>query len=201
MFFQHVLTVSLCAVVWWQGWLAWKYCMLTPWEMDYYLGKKGIPFLCHEGMWGDFFLISPLVAVIFSHYCIFWSFGRILSAVILGTIVSCGMHISYQTIPWAEAHVQDGKLTVAGKILSVYMTIAIAVFILFYFATPNVDHRLLWIVSALLIVHTILGTHVVLGIVKPKWYPGDPLHSWGTWLPIAVVALGTFGRTWYIVTH
>ena len=201
MIFLWVLVV-LEMMVLLQGLLALIDGILTARDMLWYLGEEGIPFNCHEGMWGDFFLISPLIAIIMQLYWSSLTFDHCCIAAFVGIITSFGMHSTYKRIPWPETHVQYNVLTPAGVIHAIYMTIVVTIFLLFFFATSNPGHNLLWIASAVLTFHMILGTHVPLGIIKPKWYPGDPLRSWSkTWIPILVVALATFGRTLYLVTH
>ena len=53
----------------------------------------------------------------------------------------------------------------------------------------------MWVVSVLLIIHTVVGTHVVLGFFQPEWYSGRPLQSMRTWGAIGGTAVLTLGWT------
>ncbi|MHB1770019.1 MAG: hypothetical protein ACYCPH_02990 [Minisyncoccota bacterium] len=170
---------------------------LTPRQMVLVAGvDEGLPFSAHGAMWGDAFLISPLVAAIVARWSAEWSEQAILMSVTIGIIASLVMHDGYKKSPFPEAHVRSGHLTATGRVHAVYMAAVIAVLLLYYFDTPYAPY--MWTVSAVLIFHTVIGTHVVLGLVKPTWYPGRPLESTGTWIPILATALLTLGWTAYL---
>jgi small-conductance mechanosensitive channel len=169
--------------------------MLTPGQMSSIGVEEGLPFLWHGGMLASFIIGSPLVAAIVAEYGSSWSVGDIFFASVFGVGISIVMHETYKKIPWPEAHVRDGHLTSAGQLLRLYMAIAIAVFLLYYIWAPYTPW--MWLVSGSLVVFVAAGTHIILGIVKPTWYAGDPLHDLGTWLPIIGTAVLTFGITAY----
>lgn len=180
--------------------------MLTVRDMQHAFGRnaQGLPFMAHGGMWGDVFLISPLVAVIAGYYGNTWSHHEIVGWLTAGFIASYGMHQTYKSVPWREAHVAERKLTIAGHIHFVYMGVAFAA-IGWYIFRPMRSGELSVVVAvtALITIHIVLGTHVVLGILKSwrpervAWYPGDPLHSFGTWGPIlGVMSLGCGRAAW-----
>ncbi len=184
-----------------QGLFSWFDGMLTPAQMRASGYDKGLPFLCHGGMWGNVFIISPLVAATMALYGAAWSSYNVVMAAFAGFVCSILMHLTYLGAKYPEAHVQFGKLTAAGYFHVFYMAAAFAALFLLYFGTsPLSPPWFLWMVSALLVIHVAVGTHVVLGIVKPTWYAGDPLHSlWDTWIPVAATAVLTFGWTARIV--
>lgn len=172
-----------------QGWLAWGEGFLTPRQLQLMRGTKGLPFLAHGGMWGDALIISPLVALIVAYYGTKWSPVEVTVAMLVGLVSSFAMHETYRKIPWPEAHVRHGYLTDAGWAHLVYMAAAFAVILLYFFHAPYTPW--MWAVSALLIVHVTVGTHVVLGLLRPAWYPGRPLENAGTWSAVS----GTAGLT------
>jgi hypothetical protein len=104
----------------------------------------------------------------------------------------------YTLSPVAEAHVQNGHLTPAGIVHVVYATVAIAVFVQFFFFTPEVSSKLIAGVGLLLLLHLFLGTHMALGligiIVPLDWYPGQPLKSITGWLTLIMLAIGVVWR-------
>ncbi len=183
-----------------QALFSWFDGMLTPTQMRASGYDKGLPFLGHGGMWSDVVIVSPLIAAAVALYGATWSPDHIVVAVFVGLVCSILMHLTYLGAKYPEAHVQFGELTTAGMVHVFYMAVAFAVLFLLYFGTvPLPASWFLWMTSVLLVIHIAVGTHVVLGIVKPTWYAGDPLHSWGTWIPIAAAAVSTFGWTAHLV--
>ena len=155
--------------------------------------SRGLPFMAHGGMWGGVYIISPLVAVIIMRYSPWWSWGKMAIALLAGLIASFLMHETYKKGKIPEAHVQYGHLTGAGWVHFVYMAAALAVLGLYYLDAEYEPS--MWAVSVLLIIHTTIGTHMVLGLVRPEWYSGRPLQSMGTWGVIGGTAVLTLGRT------
>ena len=172
---------------------AWCDEFLTPAQMRRGGIREGLPFMAHGGMWGDLIFISPLVAIIYATDGPEWSSVNVMTAMIGGGVASIVMHETYKRGELPEAHVQFGCLTTAGLIHRWYMAIALAVLGLYYIRAPYTPWT--WSVSALLVLHTIAGTHVVLGLIQPRWYPGRPLHNPETWGVIGGTAILTFGCT------
>lgn len=171
---------------------AWTDSFLTPTQM-LRVTSQGLPFSGHGGMWGDFFFISALAAVIIATYGAEWSGMEIVLAGAIGFAVSYVMHETYKKGPYLEAHVQHGHLTAAGWVHLVYMAGALAVIGLYYVSAPYTPW--MWLASALLILHTVAGTHVILGLMRPTWYPGRPLQNPQTWAAIGGTAALTLGCT------
>ncbi len=155
--------------------------------------SRGLPFIAHGGMWGDVLIISPILAFIVERYSPGWSWGKIGTAILVGLIASFVMHETYKAGTIIEAHVQRGHLTDAGWMHLLYMAAAFAVLGLYFLDAEYTPY--MWLVSVLLIIHTVVGNHVVLGLVQPDWYPGRPLTSMGTWGTIGGTAVLTLGRT------
>ena len=176
-----------------QGLFAWRDQFLTPSQMVRHGIAQGLPFAAHGGMWGDVFFISPLLAALVEIYISGWSWLRIVAAFLASLFASYMMHETYKHAFYPEAHVQYGKLTATGHIHLVYMAVAFAVIGLYYIHAPYTPW--MWLVSAFLVLHTIAGTHVILGIISPKWYGAAPLQSAGTWGAIGGTAVLTFGAT------
>ena len=177
-----------------QGSLAWEDGLLTPRQM---VGHHicGLPFAAHEGMWSDSFIITPLVAAIIGYYGPMWSLKRIMVAVAVGFVLTFFMHETYKKIKWQEAHVKNGRLTDIGWMHFFYMWPAFTALYLYFFRAMSPSEFLtVCFVSILLIIHVSLANHVVLGWVKPSWYPGEPLKSFGTWAAIVGTFLFLFCR-------
>lgn len=153
--------------------------------------SKGLPFAMHAGMWGDVFILSPLLAVIVAYRIEEWSWANIAIAGFLGFVASSGMHEQYKGIPWPEAHVQNGELTFVGKAHVIYMAVAFAILGLYYLAGEYTPY--MWWTSLAVVVHVVIGNHMLFGSDPPEYYPGRPLESVGGWLAIAGTAALTFG--------
>lgn len=64
--------------------------------------NHGLPFIAHLGMWGDLFIITPLVAIIVSRYSEKWSMGNVILASVIAIIASGAMHIFYSHLTFPE---------------------------------------------------------------------------------------------------
>ncbi|TSC70697.1 MAG: hypothetical protein G01um101449_304 [Parcubacteria group bacterium Gr01-1014_49] len=155
--------------------------------------SKGLPFAMHAGMWGDVFILSPLLAVIVAYRIEEWSWTHIMIAGVLGLAASLGMHEQYKGIPWQEAHVQNGELTFVGKIHVVYMAVAFSILGLYYLAGGYTPY--MWWTSLAVVIHVVIGNHMLFGSDPPEYYPGRPLESVGGWQAIGGTAVLTFGST------
>lgn len=189
-FLAVLLTLEMAVAL--QGCFASRDVILTRRQMLSWT-RTGLPFLAHGGMWGDALLISPLVAAVVAYSGGQWSWKRVAVAVLVGLAASFAMHETYQRIPWPEAHVYSRHLTEAGWVHLVYMAAVIAALLLYYFDAQYTP--LMWLVSAFLVLHIAVGNHVVLGLVRPAWYPGRPLQNVQTWVTIGGTAVLTLGVT------
>lgn len=191
------LTVALLSVmvVLFGGACSWADGLLTWDQMQKTYPKGGLPFVWHLGMWGDLLILSPLLGYMVGQYGHLWSGGNIVNAYVAATIASIGMHYTYTKSAMPEAHVINHSLTAAGYVHLVYMAGALAIIFLFYFATPHPEPRFAIMASVLLTVHMIFGTHVVLGLFAPEWFPGRPLSNPATYVVILGCALSLAWRT------
>ena len=175
------------------GWLSYRDKFFSVKQMTDRGISAGLPFAVHHGMWGDLFIITPLVGLIINLHS--WSAYQIVSSLVFGVIISAIMHKSYTLAARREALVDEGRLTIAGKVHAVYMALALGVFSLFYIYTPAPPHSLLILTSLLLAIHIVIGTQVVFSFTKPKWYPSDPLKNPATWLVVGSVWVFLLWRT------
>lgn len=189
--FLEVLVLS-------QAWLAYRNNFLTVSEMQEGGVDLGLPFIWHFGMWGDAFVISPLVAYFVGRYSSRWRLHWTLASLALGIAVAVIMGWSYTLPNVQEAHVENHRLTAAGVLHLVYMAVALAGFLLFFLFTNDVSRRLLRIASVLVVIHVLAGTHMALGllhlVIPLDWYPAHPLESIVGWIIIAAVSFGLIWR-------
>ncbi len=151
--------------------------------------NKGLPLVAHAGIWGDLFVLTPLLAVIVASYSDRWSFSAITISVIIGiasTVIMGLIWVNGAKHGLPEAHTHEGKMTVAGYIHGIFMAAAIAGIILFFFYS-GISRKDAIIVSIILAFHFIYGTHIVLGLFHPSWYPDRPHKQVTTWALILVV--------------
>ncbi len=131
---------------------------------------QGLPFLAHGGMWGDFFIISPIVFCIVCTYSCLWRPEQILFSVIVGIIASAILHHFYLLIETPESHVENGYLTLSGWIHFLYVIVVFSVLVLFYFFTPGMQYTHFIVASIFIIFHVLVSNHLILEIIQPRWY-------------------------------
>lgn len=175
-----------------QAYCAHRDKMLTPAEMHERGITKGIPFLWHLGMLGDFILISTLAGIIVAKYSAGWRWTQIRSASIAGIAISAVLHLFYLQDPTPGAHVLGDKLTLAGLTHLVYMAAALAILLLFFLCTVA-SPRAIGVTIGIVIVHMILGTHLLIEVISwwspIEWYPAGKVVQASTTIAIASLAL------------
>jgi len=190
--------ISLEFLVLTQAVLAYRDHFLTVYQIQNVHVLHGLPFLWHFGMWGDFFIISPIVAYLVRHYVDQWRYRSVLLSLTMGLISASLLGWLYTLSPIPEAHMQNHHLTFAGVIHLLYMAVAVTIFLEFFLFTPSVSPSELKVVSSLVVFHVFLGTHMALGILQffigLDWYPGKPLKSIIGYLTISTIATALFLR-------
>ncbi|MDE1919210.1 MAG: hypothetical protein KGH56_00770 [Patescibacteria group bacterium] len=184
--------VVLEAMVVLQGLLAYRDGFFFPSQM-LERTKAGLSFIEHAGMWADLIVLSPLLAIIVAYRGEEWSLADIMIAGVFGLAVSVGMHEQYKQIPWPEAHVQNGGLTLVGWIHVVYMAVAVGKLGLYFLSGEYTSY--MWWVSLVVVGIVFVGNHMLFGSNPPEHYPGRPIENVGGWLAIAGTAGLTFGAT------
>ena len=171
---------------------------LTAAQMINYHSSFGLPFIWHFGMWGDFFVVSPLCAVVVAHFSWQWRRIDVVLATAAALILSSAMVYSYSLSDIPQAHVQRHHTTLVGWLHLLYMAVALAVILLFYFRTTSPSRSIIILVTCALCVHLFVGTNMVLGIVKlaggASWYPAQPLTSIPGWITFAIGSAVLFWR-------
>lgn len=161
---------------------------------------EGLPFIAHTGMWSDATLFAGIMATIMTVYSRHWGSWQWIVALAIGLLASAVMHWGiYVNGSIPEAHVRDGLVTSIGVVHFLYMAVGIAVVILFYTSTADFTAKALGWTSVLLFVHVIFGTLVPFKvwarIIRPAWYPDQPIFDAATvWtiLTTGVMLLGAF---------
>lgn len=132
--------------------------------------KTGLPFAMHLGMWGDFLLISPLVALMTFYYSGFWTHNEFVLSCAGAVIVSAVLHYLYTKIEIPESHVVNGTLTKAGCFHFLYVILVFTILNLFYFFTPSLGYQFFVLASVLILIHVLVSNHVIWEIIRPAWY-------------------------------
>jgi hypothetical protein len=176
-----------------QALLAYQDRFLTVAEMQSRGVREGLPFVAHLGMWCDLLLISGLSAYLISRYAHTWKLRWASLSLLAGILSASVMSYLYTYSSVPETHIQNHGLTIAGYVHLTYMALTIAVFTQFLLFTETASLRIIRIVCALLFIHVIFGTHMVLGAIKLiqplDWYPIQPLNSPFGWVTVGFVGL------------
>jgi hypothetical protein len=185
-----------------QAYEAWRDGFLTPSQMQAAGVARGLPFVAHGAMWWDATFFAAIMATILTRYARGWRRWQWAAALVAGLAVSAAMHWAvYVKGPLPGLHAHDGSVTMAGMIHVFYMALAIAVLLLFYVGTERPNPTFVKWVSALLIAHIIIGTHVLLNIwtkfAHPSWYPEGPIVDLpGFWTIAGGAMLVWAGSAW-----
>lgn len=192
----------LCVLM--EGCLAYRNGMLTPAQMSAkYPDWRGLPFITHGGMWGDVFIISPLVGLIVGTYGGGWTLVQIVTMLGIAMALSGVMHWTYVQTPFPDSLAWKGEgITAAGWLHVIYMGVAFAIIGLLYFCTPSPNPPLVLLTGLLLSIHVIIGTHIPLGVfneLEPmEWCPSflaPPtgyvvIVAWGILIAMTMFAVG-----------
>lgn len=178
---------------------------LTVGQMVAYHQPFGLPFLWHLGMWGDFFVVSPLCAMIVARFSNQWRRADVALSFASGIILSSAMVYGYSLGDIPQAHVQGHHTTAAGWLHLLYSGFAISILLLFYFRTVSASSSIVMFMTCALCVHLFIGTNMILGILKlaggAPWYPAQPLESVPGWITIAFGSAALLWRTYSIVAR
>lgn len=180
-----------------EGYFSFRDCMFTPAQLrKKYPGRRGLPFICHGGMWGDLVLITPLLGVIVNACAHAWTAGRVLFMGAVGLLLSAVMHMFYLEIPFPDSLAwKEGLLSRAGWFHYFFMAGVFGIVGLLYVPESEASVALLLEALAVLTVHVILANHIPLGclveVFRWTWCP-DFLASREPWITsiAALVALG-----------
>ncbi|MCC7500706.1 hypothetical protein IT396_02790 [Candidatus Nomurabacteria bacterium] len=147
---------------------------LTVRQMKMMGDAQGLPLIWHMGIWSEALFITPLLGFITWRYGVQWGPGYWILASIAGCTISIGMHMTYVHDKIQGALGGNGHITVATVLHGIYMAAALAILFLFFFATRGVESKHAIPIMWFLMLHVIIGTHTVLKIWAPKWFPSMP---------------------------
>jgi hypothetical protein len=190
-----------------QGYLSWTNGFWTPGQMQERGTLVGLPFVAHTAMWSDATLFAALMSTIMVLYAPQWTFGQWMAALLVGFEASSAIHWSLyvRRSSFEQTHIRKGVLTPAGLIHVFYMGLGIAICLLFYMCTKNLSAVAVTLVSALLVIHVIIGTLIPLkvwaSIKRPAWYPQELSFDVQTIAIIIGVAITvSIGSLWALRT-
>jgi hypothetical protein len=135
---------------------------------------KFLTFWQYAGMWGDFFIVNPVVAYVLDVYGRSWS-GPVLSSVF--TVIALAGAVLIVRLP-AESHnmpsafARDGFVTPAGAVHYIYFTVAMTVVFMFYLFTPAAGASM-WEVITITI---LLIVHWGLSVLQPLYMVFGKIH-------------------------
>jgi len=163
---RYVFFLNLLVLA--SGWFAWRdgYLFMSQTRYGVPAGMNIAVFIEHAGMWGDFFIVSPVVAYILDTYSARWEVRRLLTTFGCATLLASLVLL----LIWTEAskHLYEsmargGYVTVTGALQFLYMAISLTGIAMYYLGTSDVSKRSVLVVTAL------LAVHVALGILLPSW--------------------------------
>jgi len=176
--------IVLNTVVVIEGILSWRYGLFTQAQADRMLpeDQEVLPFMNHGGMWGDFFIISPLIAWIIPAFSRKWGEGEMVICFIVALLIGAGMFKMWtdgSREAW-DPFGQDGRATANGWIHFGYMVFCLTVVLLFYFGTAGTTGVERGIVTLALFVH------VVIGVLQPEFYVWGEIAR-GRWIQLGSI--------------
>jgi hypothetical protein len=182
-----------------QAFFAYQIGMLTPEQMRASGIAKGIPFTGHGSTWFVLVGLIPLMATLVSIYSPEWNREEILLASVGGLVGSVAMHAMYYFAPYPDFIAGNREFHLAGVAHLLFFAGAIAILILFYFATKHTSHSpaLVLFTTWYMIVHVFVGNHMVTRLSPPDWFPPYPLWDVGAWGSVAGVAIILSSATWF----
>ena len=198
---DFLLFCFLNGLVVWEGFLTYKDKLFSPSQMEADGHPYGLPWIAHGGAsWGDFILVTPVTVVMFYCYSNQWSFYEHWKYMLITTIVTLGFHLLWaylnklpDCLAWA------GRVTRAGWVHFVYMSATLAIVVLFYFHTTNINPTFLILVSVIIGLHIAIGNHMLLSLWAPPWWPINTLKDPGALIVTVGVWTALFFRCRYIL--
>jgi hypothetical protein len=138
--------------------------------------SHGLPMKWHFAiMWSDPFAITPLLAFLVWLNKKGWDWTWDGGIVIVACAASVVMHWQYLYDKIQNSHVHDGRLTWAMPVHFFYMWVAFSIIGHTYVREVHENPMPLIILSSVLFVHTVLGTHLIVKLLRPVWFtPNQP---------------------------
>ena len=104
--------------------------MLTQEQMIANGIQQGISFSGHGSTWWVLFCLIPLMTILAALYAGQWGGQQWLLALVVGVVISGGMHYLYTLAPFPDYMITNGRLNAAGWSHFVLFTGAIAILVL-----------------------------------------------------------------------
>lgn len=146
---------------------------------------RGLPFLRHTGLLSDLFILSPAIGFM-TVYSGQWSLGDAWTMFLVSAVITVVLHAAWSKMTDVQEHILGPGLTFTlsgiGHVL--YMTVTLAVILLFYFKTSGITPASSLVVSLLLTLHIFLANALV-GKMKSGHYDAPSMGFSG--LLIAIV--------------
>jgi hypothetical protein len=126
---------------------------------------------------------------------------------VLGFISSAFMTRMYSQGEFPDSMAwSGGGVSVAGWLHFFYMGVAIAIIGLLYFCTPSASLTVLWVVSAALVLHVAVSSHILTGWLNGSffhfpWFPAGLLSKPDPWVVTVGTALALIAITWWRGVH
>jgi hypothetical protein len=136
--------------------------------------NKFLDFFRHGGMWGDFFIVNPILAHLLSEHAHFWSLHALATILtvtaFLGALLLIPVLKDSLLVPSAFARNQ--LLTIVGAMHLLYFVVGTSVSLMFYLFTPSDEVKKIEVI----IVTICLMLHWGLGVLQPPWIVHRSIH-------------------------
>ena len=117
-------------------------------------------FIEHLGMWGDFFVVSEVVAYIFTYLGEQWKPSSVLAAAVVSMVLTRIMLAFWrkESRGGGDMFALDKMTTLDGWVHAAYLFVCLTVILLFYFGTARVPHLATVLITLGLGIHVSMGT-------------------------------------------
>lgn len=148
----------------------WHNQLFLPSQMMEWWARKGVPAIAHGGLWSDLFLLPYLMCFMLVKSRV-WSLKRDWPFVVVGILIAVANQflcnnmtrsdpLGFVALQWSWAI----------AVHAVYMATYIAIIGHFYFNPEDVSSSTLLLISVLLGIHAMAGTHVFLGMANLTYH-------------------------------
>ena len=171
--------------------------MLTQEQMIANGTPQGISFNGHGSTWWVLWCLMPLMATLVALYAGQWSGQRWMLALVVGVVISGGMHYLYTLAPFPDFMITNGRLNGAGWSHFVLFTGAIAILVLTYTSTKHTYAIIPVLTAVYMTWHVFAGNHMQKKTPPPAGSPPYPLWDMVPWGSVAAVAIVLGGATMF----
>jgi hypothetical protein len=152
--------------------------------------STGLPFIYHLGMWGDVFLITPLLWFTVHHYSADWTAPEVVMFSGIGIGLSFLFHWFYTFTESPDSLIWKQEISAAGWVHGIYTAFGLTITGLTLFASESISSVMLIIVAAVMAIHATLASKLFLvfanHVFLQKTWLRYSVHNPREWLALIV---------------